>query len=231
HDQMRQLLELAAPGGTVTIVIGAPGVGKTVLAGHAAHRLTDEFTGGRICLSLREKDGSPRTLAALTAELFPYTNPSEPLPADPQHAAALWRVWLAGRKVLLMLDDAPDEACVRPLLPGTGPSTAIVTARTQLAGLAPAHRIHVPPFTTNEALDLLGRLIGPGRVFCDRPAAGRIVAACGMLPPAVRAAGLKLAVLRPLPLGEYAARLADPRAVLDELAVGDIDVRSQVADA
>lgn len=230
-DQLAELLEAAAPGGTVSIVVGAAGVGKTALAGRAAHLLAEEFPGGRICVRLREKDGSPRSLAALTAELLPYTRPAGPLPADPERAAALWRTWLADRKALLLLDDAPDEAGVRPLLPGTGPSAAIVTARTQLAGLAPARRIDVPPYSPAEALDLLGRLIGPGRVRGDRPSAERIVAACGMLPLAVWAAGLKLAVLRHLPLGEYAARLADPRTVLDELAVGDIDVKSRVADA
>ncbi|MET9913380.1 BTAD domain-containing putative transcriptional regulator [Streptomyces sp. NPDC006476] len=230
-DQMRKLLEVAGPGGTVTVVIGAAGVGKSALADRAAHRLADEFPGGRIRVSLREKDGSPRSLARLTAELLPYTNPTGPLPADPEHAAALWRAWLAQRKVLLLLDDTPDEASVRPLLPGTGPSAAIITARTQLAGLAPAHRMHLSPYSTAEALELLGRLIGPGRVLCDRPAAERIVAACGMLPLAVRAAGLKLAVLRHLPLGEYAVRLADPRRVLDELTVGDVDVRSHLDDA
>jgi DNA-binding SARP family transcriptional activator len=230
-EQLRELLEVTAPGGTVTVLVGAAGVGKTTLANRAAHRLTDEFPGGRILVSLRERDGSPRSLAAVTAELLPYTNPAGPLPANPEHAAALWRAWLAGRKVLLLLDDVPDEAGVRPLLPGAGPSAAIVTARTQLAGLAPVHRIQVPPYTTAEALELLGRIVGLGRVLCDRPAAERIVAACGMLPLAVRAAGLKLAVLRHLPLGEYASRLADARSVLDELVAGDVDVRSRMADA
>ena len=96
--------------------------------------------------------------------------------------------------------------------------------------LAPAHRVQLPPLSTAEALDLLGRLIGTGRVLCDRPAAERVVAACGLLPLAVRAAGLKLAVLRHLPLAEYADRLADPRTLLDELAVGDLHVRSSAAD-
>ncbi|MGW2520689.1 BTAD domain-containing putative transcriptional regulator [Streptomyces sp. NPDC001617] len=231
NDPLKELLEMAAPGGTLTLVIGTAGVGKTALSDRAAHRLADEFPGGRIRVSLREKDGSPRSPTALTAELLPYTNPAGSLPADPAHAAALWRAWLAGRKVLLLLDDAPDEASVRPLLPDTGPSAAIVTARTQLAGLAPAHRIHLSPYSTAEALELLGRLIGPGRMLCDRSAAEQIVAACGMLPLAVRAAGLKLAMLRHLPLGEYAARLTDPRRVLDELAVGDIDVGSHMSDA
>jgi hypothetical protein len=129
-----------------------------------------------------------------------------------------------------VLDDAPDEAAVRPLLPGSGRGRAIVTARTQLAGLAPAHRVQVPALCAAEALDLLGRLVGTGRVLSDRPAAERVVTACGLLPLAVRTAGLKLAVLRHLPLAEFADRLADPGALLDELAVGDVRVRPHAAE-
>ncbi|MGW3151543.1 BTAD domain-containing putative transcriptional regulator [Streptomyces sp. NPDC001177] len=227
---MAELLEVATAGGTV-VVVGPAGAGKTAMAVRAAHRLADEFPGGRICVRLRGEDGAPRSLASVTAELLAYTNVSaDAVPGDPDRAAALWRTWLADRRVLLVLDDALDEVGVRPLLSGTGRSAAVVTARTQLAGLAPAHRIQVPPLSTAEALALLGSLIGAGRVLCDRPAAERVVAACGLLPLAVRTAGLKLAVLRHLPLAEYADRLGDPHAVLDELVVGDIDVRSRAAD-
>ncbi|TDU03351.1 DNA-binding SARP family transcriptional activator [Streptomyces sp. 846.5] len=228
--QMRELTEQAASGGTVSVAVGPAGVGKTSLAVRAAHRLESEFPDGRICVRLRADDGSPRPLASLTAELLQYAGLAGAMPATAEQAAAIWRTWLADRKVLLVLDDAPDEAAVRHLLAGTGPSAAIVTARTRLAGLASAHRIDVPPYAPAEALELLGRIVGGDRVNGDVTAAERIVAACGLLPLAVRVAGLKLAVLRHLPLDEYAARLADPRSVLGELVVGDNDVRSRVAD-
>ena len=230
RNQLRELMERAAGGGTVSVAVGPAGVGKTTLAVRAAHRLEEAFPGGRICVRLRSDDGTPRPLAPLTAELLRYAGLAGAMPATAEQAAAIWRTWLADRKVLLVLDDATDEATVRHLLPGTGPSAVVVTARTRLAGLAPAHRIEVPPYSPAEALELLGRIVGPDRVSGDVTAAGRIVAACGLLPLAVRVAGLKLAVLRHLPLDEYAARLADPRSVLDELAVGDKDVRSRVAD-
>ena len=230
-DLLAQLLETAAGGNGVTcVLVGPAGMGKTALAVRAAHRLGDEFPGGRIFVRLRRQDGTAQPLGSVVAELLAYTGIRDDAPRDPEQAAALWRGWLADRRVLLVLDDAPDEAAVRPLLPGTGRGTVIITARTQLAGLAPAHRIQVPPLSTAEALELLSRLIGTGRVLCDRLAAERVVAACGSLPLAVRAGGLKLAVLRHLPLAEYADRLADPRTILDELAVGDLHVRSRVAD-
>ena len=227
---LRELMERADGGGTLSVLVGPAGVGKTSLAVRAAHGLEREFPGGRICVRLRADDGVPRSPASLIAELLQYAGPAGARPATPEQAAAIWRTWLADQKVLLVLDDAPDEATVRPLLPGTGPSSAIVTARTRLAGLAAAHRIDVPPYSPAEALELLGRIVGRDRVSGDVTAAEHIVAACGLLPLAVRAAGLKLAVLRHLPLAEYAARLTDPRSVLDELAVGDNDVRSRVAD-
>ena len=230
-DTLAELLEVIAAGSGPGVVVGSAGVGKTALAVRAAHRLGAEFPGGRICVRLRGDDGRPRTLASVTAELLAHTGVSAAaVPGDPERAAALWRAWLSDRRVLLVLDDAPHEAAVRPLLPGGGRGAVVVTTRTQLAGLAPAHRVEVPSLSTAEALGLLGRLVGAGRVLCDRSAAERIVTACGLLPLAVRAAGLKLAVLRHLPLAEYADRLADPRAVLTELVAGDLDVRSQVAD-
>ncbi|MFJ9900827.1 BTAD domain-containing putative transcriptional regulator [Streptomyces sp. NPDC091280] len=231
-ETLAQLLETIAGGDGVThVLVGPAGVGKTALAVRAAHRLEGGFPGGRILVSLRRRDGGAKSLESVTTELLAHTGLGVAPGTSPERAAALWRDWLAEHKALMVLDDAPHEAAVRPLLPGTGRSTVIVTARTQLAGLAPAHRVQVPPLSTAEALELLGRLIGTGRVLCDRAAAARVVAACGELPLAIRAAGLKLAVLQHLPLAEYAERLADPRALLDELTVGDLQVRSHVADA
>ena len=229
-DTLAQLLETATGAGAACVLVGPAGSGKTALAVRAAHRLENEFPGGRIFVRLRRQDGTARPSGSVLAELLAYTGIRDAERRDPKQSAALWRGWLADHRVLLVLDDAPDEAAVRPLLAGDGRSSVVITARTQLAGLAPAHRVHVPPLSTTEALDLLGRMIGTGRVLCDRPAAERVVAACGSLPLAVRAAGLKLAVLRHLPLAEYAERLADPRTLLDELTVGDLHVRSRVAD-
>ncbi|RPF29686.1 DNA-binding SARP family transcriptional activator [Streptomyces sp. Ag109_G2-6] len=227
-EQLGELLVAVSDGGAVALVTGPAGVGKTVLAVHAAHGMADRFPDGRIHLRLREPDGSRRSPASVAAELLRYAGRDIRSAEHLDQATALWRDWLADRRVLLVLDDAPDEASVRPLLPGTGDSSVIVTARTRLAGLAGTHRVDLPPFSVEEALDLMDRITG--RVRGDLAAAERVVRSCGMLPLAVRVAGLKLTVLRHLPLAEYADRLSDPRIVLDELAVGDLDVRSLVAE-
>jgi DNA-binding SARP family transcriptional activator len=228
--QLEELLETVSDGRGACVLAGSAGSGKTALAVHAAHRLADEFPGGRIFVRLREPHGGPRPLGSVAAELLGYTGIAQAAAPDPERAAALWRGWVTDRRVLLVLDDAPDEAAVRPLLPGTGRAAVVITARTQLAGLAPAYRLQLPPLSASEALELLGRLIGTRRLHSDPLAAERVVAACGALPLAVRAAGLKLNVLRHLTLAEYADRLADPGALLDELAVGDLRVRAHVAD-
>jgi DNA-binding SARP family transcriptional activator len=228
RDTLARLLEDVVDGG-VGVLVGPAGAGKTALAVRAAHRLDGEFPDGRIFVRLRRDDGVARSLDAVVSELAAHAG-IRGVPSDPERAAAVWRAWLVERRVLLVLDDASDEAAVRPLLPGAGRSTVIITARTQLAGLAPADRVPVPPLEPAEGLELLERLVGAARVSSDPAAAERLVAACGGLPLAVRAAGLKLAVLRHLPLAEYADRLADPRTVLDELAVGDLHVRARIAD-
>ncbi|MFE6051503.1 BTAD domain-containing putative transcriptional regulator [Kitasatospora sp. NPDC056446] len=231
--ELRELIDALGEGaGRVAVLSGPAGSGKTALAVHAGHLLADRFPDGRVLVRLRTGDGAPRPLPEVLAELASLTGRPDaapaPAPADPGRAAALWRASLAGRRMLLVLDDAPDEAAVRELLPGHGPSAVLVTSRSQLAGLASVHRVTVPPLAPGEALDLLGRIVGTGRIGTDRAAAARIVDACGLLPLAVRVAGTRLAVLRHLPLAEYAARLEDPAGALDELVAGDVTVRARL---
>jgi hypothetical protein len=181
---------------------------------------------------MRDGAGAPRSAASVLTELTRLAGLSGPAGAgtpEPEETAAAWRAWLVHRKVLLVLDDCGDEAGVRPLVPDTGASAVLVTARTQLAGLMSARRLEVTGFDLAESLELLGKIVGPDRLSTDPGAAKRIVAAAGLLPLAVRVCGLKLAVRRYLPLGEYAGRLGDSRAVLDELVAGDMGVRPRLA--
>ncbi|MFD7904971.1 BTAD domain-containing putative transcriptional regulator [Kitasatospora sp. NPDC059747] len=238
-DELHGLLDaLGGDGGRVAVLSGPAGVGKTMLAVHAAHLLAERYPDGRLLVRLRTADGTPRPLPDVLAELAALTGRPDDgsaddghpghAPADPARAAALWRASLAGRRMLLVLDDAPGEAAVRELAPDSGPSAALVTSRSQLAGLGSVHRTAVPFLAPAEALDLLGRIVGPGRIGTDRAAAARIVESCGLLPLAVRVGGTRLAVLRHLPLAEYAARLADPTGALDELVAGDVAVRARL---
>ena len=229
-EELEQLLRVLDDGGAA-VVTGPAGMGKTTLAVRAAHRAARRFPDGRLLVRMRAADNTPRTLPEVLGELdrlAGFAPAATHGAADPERLLESWRAWLEDRRVLLVLDESADEALVRALLPTGGAGAAIVVSRRALAGLAPVHRVEPAPFETEETLDLLGRIIGGRRVAADLPAARRIAAACGGLPLAVRASGLKLAVLRHLPLREYAARLAEPRATLDELAAGDVAVRPRL---
>lgn len=224
-EELRHLVDLLEDDGAGRTVLlsGPAGAGKTALAVRAAHLLGDRFADGRICVSLRDADGLPRPLPAVLAELGERTGRAAPFGPE------AWREWLEEHRVLVVLDGVPDERAVRPLLPHGGRGRVLLTARGQLGGLAPVHRLSVPPLGTAESVQLLAGLVGQGRVRADREAALRIVRACGGSPLAVRVSGMRLAVLRHLPLREFADRLADPAGALDELTSGDVSVRRWLA--
>ncbi|MFF1510376.1 BTAD domain-containing putative transcriptional regulator [Streptomyces sp. NPDC058326] len=210
--------------GRVVLLSGPAGAGKTTLAVRAAHLLGDRFADGRLCVSLRSADGRPRSLESVIAEVAERTGRAG------LSGPGAWREWLTDHRVLVILDDVPEERAVRPLLPYGGRGRVLLTARGQLGGLAPVHRVTVPPLGTAEAVQLLAGLVGHSRVRADREAALRIVRACGGSPLAVRVGGMRLAVLRHVPLREFADRLTDPAGVLDELTSGDVSVRRWLAD-
>ncbi|QES04596.1 AfsR family transcriptional regulator [Streptomyces venezuelae] len=217
------LLEDESVPGSVVLLSGPAGAGKTALAVRAAHLLGNRFTEGRLRVSLRDSDGGTRPPSAVLAEIGARTGQAR------LSGPEAWREWLAEHRVLVILDDVPEERAVRPLLPCGGRGRVLLTARGQLGGLAPVHRVSVPPLGTAEAVQLLAGLVGQRRVRADRDAALRIVRACGGSPLAVRVSGMRLAVLRHVPLREFADRLTDPAGALDELTSGDVSVRRRLA--
>lgn len=217
------LLEDESVPGSVVLLSGPAGAGKTALAVRAAHLLGNRFTEGRLRVSLRDSDGGTRPPSAVLAEIGARTGQTG------LSGPEAWREWLAEHRVLVILDDVPEERAVRPLLPCGGRGRVLLTARGQLGGLAPVHRVSVPPLGTAEAVQLLAGLVGQRRVRADRDAALRIVRACGGSPLAVRVSGMRLAVLRHVPLREFADRLTDPAGALDELTSGDVSVRRRLA--
>ncbi|HEX6524706.1 MAG TPA: BTAD domain-containing putative transcriptional regulator [Streptosporangiaceae bacterium] len=204
-------------------VVGPPGSGTTTLALCAAHLLAPRFRHGAVLLPLRAADGMPRSLAELSGDLLSRLKPFTVPMADDRTTAVRSR--LAALELLLILDGVADERQVRPLLPGAGGCSVIITSCRSLGGLDGITRFRLGPFTEDEALELLGRIAGAERIRRAEPAARRIVRSCGLLPLAVRVAGARLAGLTHLPVEHFAARLEDDDRLLDELSAGDLSVR------
>ncbi|HEV2373250.1 MAG TPA: tetratricopeptide repeat protein [Streptosporangiaceae bacterium] len=220
-------------GGTVVIsaLSGTAGVGKTALAVHWAHRVAERFPDGQLYVNLRGFDPEQPMTAddALAGFLLALGVDARAIPAETDHRAARYRSLLAGRRVLVVLDNAGDTEQVRPLLPGTPGCLVVVTSRDSLAGLVArdgASRIDLDLLPLAEAVGLLRALIG-GRVDADHAAAAALAAHCARLPLALRVAA-ELAVAHPtVPLRELTDELADHQRRLDLLDAGG-DTRTAV---
>ncbi|HXM56529.1 MAG TPA: tetratricopeptide repeat protein [Candidatus Dormibacteraeota bacterium] len=219
----------AGPGAgtSVVVVSGKAGVGKTALAVHVAHRVRGRFPDGQLFVNLGGAGG--RRVAAgeaLARALLALGVHTPELPADLDERSALYRARLADRRLLVLIDNAGDEAQVRPLLPGAGGSAALVTSRDVLAGLEASRRLPLCELGPEQSVELLIRVAGAGRVAVGVGDARAIVAFCGQLPLAVRIAGARLATKAHLEPDRLTERLADEHRRLDELQAGDLAVRT-----
>ena len=219
--------------GTVVIsaIGGTAGVGKTALAVHWAHQVAGQFPDGQLYMNLRGYDPARPVPAtdALAAFLRSLGVPGTDIPADESERAARYRSLLAGKRMLIVLDNAGSADQVRPLLPGTGACIVVVTSRDTLAGLAArdgASRLDLDVLPPDDAVALLRELIGE-RADADPAAAAALAGQCCRLPLALRVAA-ELAATRPAtPLAALAGELADLRTRLDLLETGG-DPRTQV---
>jgi DNA-binding SARP family transcriptional activator len=235
-ERVRRLIG-AEPGGAVggpaartVVVAGKAGVGKTAFALHLAHLVRDAFPDGQLFADLRTADNQPAEPGEVLASLLKTLGiTGAQIPGDHAERARRYRAELAGRRTLVLLDNAMHERQVRPLLPGTGDSAVLVTSRVALAGLEAAARVDLDVLPDAEALELLGAAVGDDRARQAPEAAARLIRLCGNLPLALRIAGARLATRRYLSASSLADTLSDERRRLDELVAGDLEVRSSVA--
>jgi tetratricopeptide (TPR) repeat protein len=228
---LRRLLEAGGRNAAVVCAIdGMGGVGKSALALQIAHQLVEAgaFPDGQLYVNLQ---GATAGLAPLEPSdvlgrmLRSLGLESAAIPGDVGEAAARFRSLTAGRRLLVLLDNARSDEQVRPLLPGSPTCTVLVTSRQVLATLEGVHGLHLDVPVLEHALWLLSRLAGESRVVAEPEAAADVVRSCGRLPLAIRIAGARLVARASWPIGELAARLADATHRLEELRVGELAVR------
>ena len=235
QEHLRRLRQMLTPARSaanpaavnIAGVVGTPGLGKTVLAIHAAHALRRNFPDGQLFVSLLGASQQPakpdEVLARLLRDLG--VEPDR-IPATLEERAALYRTRLTDRRVLIVLDDARDSAQVRPLLPGSASCAVIVTSRHWLSDLAGSRLVDLDVLDDDEAEEMLTRIIGEDRVAAEPGPVGDVLRACAGLPLAIRIAGARLAARRGWTVSTMARRLADEQHRLDELTTGDLAVRA-----
>jgi DNA-binding SARP family transcriptional activator/uncharacterized protein HemY len=218
-----------APGTVVISAIGGTaGVGKTALAVHWAHQVAENFPDGQLYVNLRGFDlAQPVTAAeALAGFLRALGGAGQIIPPTEAERAARYRSLLAGRRMLVLLDNARDARQVRPLLPGNPGCLALVTSRSQLAGLAAvegAYLLTLDLLTEAEARELLAQRLGEARLNAEPQAATQLIRLCARLPLALAVAAARASAQPTLSLGALATELNDAGRRLDALDTGGDD--------
>jgi tetratricopeptide (TPR) repeat protein len=203
----------------IMAVHGPGGVGKTTLALHWAHQVSDQFPEGQIYLNMRGYGpGEPVDPAvALDVVLRAAGVPETQVPRSIEERTALWRSTLFGRRMLILIDNVRDASQVRPLMPADGSVLVLVTSRNELRGLAVsdgARRLAVGVLATEEATALVGTVLGAERGEAEPDAILELVEQCGRLPLALVIAAERAASYPDAPLAEL---VADLRAGADRL--------------
>ncbi len=230
QHELAELAEAAAgTGGVVSIhaIGGMAGIGKTAFAVHAAHRLAGRFPAGQIFLPLHAHTPGRQPVDpadALASLLLTIGVPAGQIPADLEARTGLWRDRLAGRQLLLVLDDAAGTEQVRPLLPGGGGSLVLVTSRRRLTALEDAQTISLDALPPGEAAGLLVRLaVRPGLSSAD-PGVAEITRLCGCLPLAIGMLARQLYHHPAWTVAGLAAELAAATDRLELLATENLSV-------
>jgi tetratricopeptide (TPR) repeat protein len=219
-------LSQASTAVVVSAISGMAGVGKTALAVHWAHSVADKFPDGQLYVNLRGFDPGGRAMApseALAGFLDALGVPPERIPPDLDAQARLYRGLLAGRRIMVVLDNARDADQVRPLLPGTSTALVIVTSRSHLTSLIAtvgAYPLTLDLMSTVEARELLARRLGADRVAAEPETVEQIIAACARLPLALSITAAR-AQQTGFSLASLAAELETAGQRLDVLDAGD----------
>jgi len=172
---------------------GLGGMGKTVLAVHCAHLLRERFPDGQLFAGLGAVSGTPADPSEVLAAFLRACGIRPALvPQSLSERATLWRTVTAGKRILVVLDDAASAEQIRHLLPAEAGCASIVTTWRRFIDLPGTTWLTVDVMTPRDAVTLLGRACGEERIAAEPGPAARLVAACSHQPLAVRVAAARL---------------------------------------
>ena len=234
-DDIRQRLMLATEDRSrfavpIIAIVGKPGVGKTTVAVHASHSISDRFPFGQLFADLHGAAPRPTSpMQVLERFLRVLGVAGTAIPDGLEERAEMYRAMLADRSMLIVLDDAGSESQVLPLLPGNPSSAVIITSRSRLAGLAGAVHVDLETFDSDQSVNLLSRIAGIERVQSEIEAAEALAELCGRLPLALRIAGARLSARPHWSVEQLVSRLEDETRRLDELKHGEMGIRASIS--
>lgn len=217
---------------TISALDGMAGIGKTTLAVHAAHLLSATHRGGQLFVDLHGHTPGREPLdpsVALYRLLLQIRIDPAAIPRELEDRAALWRAETAGRSAVVLLDNAASVDQVRPLLPGGGTCTVLITSRRRLVGIEGASILSVKVMTEPDAIELFERIAGPDRTSGQRDAVVEAVGLCGFLPLAIRIGATRLRHRPAWSVADLVARLRDQQKRLAELSSAHLAVAAAFA--
>lgn len=186
---------LRTRGGTgppVVVVTGPPGVGKTALCLQVAHQVRSDYPDGQVYANVRGHAGDGLVSADEALDrLLGLLGTGAPARSFEQRRE-LFRHLVAGRRIVLVLDDAETYDQVRPLIPDGPGCGVLINSRNRLAGpFRAAHQLS--PLEITDAIDLLASISGPPHATAGPDEFVQLARQCGNTPLALRIAGAKLA--------------------------------------
>ncbi|MCC9311467.1 AfsR/SARP family transcriptional regulator [Kitasatospora sp. RB6PN24] len=220
-----------APAGSFVAVTGQPGVGKTAFALEAAHRSGPAFPDGRLFLDLQPEPGHPLPATKAISTLLRRRGVRLAHGAGAGELRDAWQQQLMGRQLLLVLDNADSEAQLRPLLPTTAGSSAIVTTRRLPAGFGGIRPVLLDALDPEEARLLFAAAAGPERAAAEPAAVRELLELCGRLPLAIRVVAAQLTARPHWSAASLVDRLRDERFRLGDLHIGELDARTPLLRA
>lgn len=216
----------------ITAITGMAGVGKSALAIHVAHQLKQDFPDAQLYVNLRGTESQPLDpLDVLAGFLRAWGIDDPSMPDDLTERSQLYCSFLAGKRVLVVLDNAHDSAQIRPLLPDSSSCAVVVTSRKRLAALEETTILDLDLLKAPEALKLFQRLVGVERTQAEPEAAQQIIHLCGRSPLGIRLTGGTIRNHPQWRLEDYVLDLTQEQQRIAQLRLSHLDVRVSFASS